>query len=407
MAQPKVEILTSKPAVPQNGAVIDVLVRITPPLPEVHFVRPAINLGLVLDRSGSMAGSKIFSAREAAIFAVGQLLPTDRVSVTIFDNMIQTIVESTPATDKPAIIEKIRTITARGATALHGGWKAGADQVERHLAKSGLNRVILLSDGHANEGVTDPNVIARECTARASRGVSTTTMGLGQDYNEDLMQRMAKAGDGNYCFIETAEQLADIFHGEMMGLMANVGTKVSLGVETQAGSLVSEVLNTMDRGPLGRLKLPNLSVGMPIQVVMRLSVPQLTGSAEIARFRLAWDDPKTGDRCSVYVGLALPVVTQAQWDAMPANPEVADQVLIQLMARAKEEAVAKYDAGDIPGSLRTLTRARQELGECLTQASASQLLEFAEVQADLERGNAKIFRKKALWQSYKTWTGRR
>ena len=81
----------------------------TPPTPEVHFVRPPINLGLVLDRSGSMAGAKKMAyAREAAAFAVGQLLPTDRVGVTIFDTEVETIAPNAPVTDKPGLIRQIR-----------------------------------------------------------------------------------------------------------------------------------------------------------------------------------------------------------------------------------------------------------------------------------------------------------
>ncbi len=163
----------------------------------------------------------------------------------------------------------------------------------------GLNRVILLSDGLANVGLTDPNVIAAEARALAARGVSTTTMGLGDDYNEDLMQELGESGDGNYYYIESPVQLADIFQTEMKGLMANVGRKVSLGIEPLHGGTVVEVLNDLDRNSLGRLMLPNLVVGMPIQVVVRLKLTAAPRKAEHGRFRLAWDDPKGGKRHSV------------------------------------------------------------------------------------------------------------
>ena len=406
MAEPKIEVLTSRPAVPVGGAVVDVLVRITPPVPDVHFVRPPINLGLVLDRSGSMAGArKMAYARDAAAFAVEQLLPTDQVSITIFDNIVETIVASAPAANKPAIVEKIKGIQARNATALHAGWKEGADQVERHLVPSGLNRVVLLSDGLANEGVTDPNVIADECKARAARGVSTTTMGLGDDYNEDLMQRMGENGDGNYYFIETPQQLADIFHTELKGLMANLGTKVSLGVETQGGSTISEVLNDMDRGPLGRLMLPNLVVGMPIQVVLRLSVPALDRSCEVARFRLAWDNPKTGERQSIYAGLTLPVVAQAQWEAMASDEAVAEQVAFQMAARAKKEAIARSDAGDYAGSSNLLAAGMAYMAGHESPQANREVAQMREIQGHLGRGEVARFRKKALWQTSLTKKG--
>ena len=406
--QPTIELVPGKAALPSGVASsLDILVKITPPAPDIRFVRPHINLGLVLDRSGSMAGGKkIAFAKQAAIFAVSALLPDDRVSVTIFDDQVETIVANTLASDKPAMVRSIEGVQARGATALHAGWKEGADQVERHQDVGGLNRVILLSDGQANEGVTDPNVISAECRVRAGNGVSTTTMGLGDDYNEDLMQKMAESGDGNYYFIETPGQLTDIFHTEMKGLMANIGSKVSLGIEPQSAATVSEVHNDMDRNSFGRLMLPNLCVGMPIQIVLRLNVPALNGEAEVCRFRLAWDDPKTGDRLSMYAGLVMPSAPQAEWEAMPADRLVAEQVAFQNAAKAKKEAVDAYDRGDYVG---TRQRIQSEIASLEAHAFGTpqtfQALEaMREIAADLDK-NSPSFRRKTLHQSYQTKRG--
>ena len=408
MSEPKIEILPGKPALPKDGpSTLDLVVRITPPVPDVLFVRPPINLGLVLDRSGSMAGAKkIHYARDAAAFAVGQLLPTDQVSVTIFDNVVETIYPNAPATDKPAIVRQIEGIDARGATALHAGWKEGADQVERHAISDGLNRVILLSDGQANEGVVDPNVIAAECKARAGRGVSTTTMGLGDDYNEDLMQRMGEQGDGNYYFIETPQQLEDFFHTELKGLMANVGTKVSLGIEPQSAATVSDVFNDMDRNSFGRLMLPNLTVGMPITVALRLNVPAISREAEVCRFRLAWDDPKTGERRSLYAALTLPVVSPEACDAMPAEPLVVEQVAIQMAARARKEALSAFGEGDIPRSRLSMTSSRAYLESVPTSTQVQrELSETQQAEADLIAGERLKFLKKAKLHSYRNKRG--
>src|SRR4051812_12045003 len=152
MTDPLIELIPGKRAVCSDAAItLDVLVRITPPQPEVHFPRPPLNLALVLDRSGSMAmGKKMPFAREASTFAVLQLLATDRVSVTIFDEEIEVLVPGGPAADKPEVVRRIGRVQPRGSTNLHGGWAEGGRQAEAGLVAGGLNRVLLLSDGLAN-----------------------------------------------------------------------------------------------------------------------------------------------------------------------------------------------------------------------------------------------------------------
>ena len=316
MTQPRIELIPSKPAVCSDAKIVlDVLVRITPPVPEVHFPRLPLNLALVLDRSGSMEGEKKMPfAREAAMFAVRQLLTTDRVSVTVFDEMIETIVPNTAAEDKPAIVKRIERVKPRGSTDLHGGWAEGARQADSHRIDGGINRVLLLSDGLANQGVTDPNAIAAEARGLAARGISTTTLGVGDDYNEDLMEAMAKAGDGHYYYIESPVQLVDIFQTELQGLMATVGQKVSLGLDIQGGAAVADVLNDFEKAPTGRLMLPNLVVGMPVQVLVRLSVPPQTAPSSLLGVRLAWDDPRSHDRRVSEARLdPLPLATLDWW----------------------------------------------------------------------------------------------
>lgn len=403
MPDPQFDITPIRPAFRlDQPTTLDVLVRIVPPTPEVHFVRPAINLGLVLDRSGSMAGAKKMDyARQAACFAVEQLLPTDRISVTIFDSAVETIAPNAPATDKATLVRKIREIEPRAATALHAGWSEGGAQVERTRLADGLNRVILLSDGLANEGVTDPNAIAGDVRGLAARGVSTTTMGLGDDYNEDLMQAMGQAGDGNYYYIESPVQLVDIFHTELMGLMASAGQKVRLGVEATGASTVSDVLNDFEKDADGLMILPNLVVGMPIPIVVRLVIPAGTSPVEACRFRLSWDSPDGEGRRTSQASLDLRPCPSAEWEAKPADPDVAEQVALLMAARAKKEAVDAYDRGDIAQTHAFVNDARMRVqAVAASPMSARELDEIAKLEADLAAGQGAKFRKRSAWQAF-------
>ena len=375
MQPPRLEIIPARPAVCRDDlTILDVLLRIIPPVPEIHFLRPPVNLGIVLDRSGSMAaGSKMVHAREAACFAISQLLPADRVSVTIYDDQIETIAESALVVDKPSLVARIRGITPRGSTALHGGWTAGAEQVAQHVTWDGLNRVLLLSDGLANVGVTDPNAIQGDVRAMAGRGVSTSAIGVGKEYNEDLLEAMAQAGDGNYYYVESSVQLSDIFQTELNGLMATTGRDAGLMIETHHGATVLEVLTELVRAPSGRLALPNLIMGMPIAIVVRLRVPPQRDRGEICRFTIDWEEPggTAPQRRSLGAELIMSPVAAGQWSEMPVDPAVAEQVALLMAAKARNEVIAAIDRGDATTAQAWLDKIRQVI------AAAPQTAEMA------------------------------
>jgi Ca-activated chloride channel family protein len=379
-----------------------VLVRITPPAPETPLHRPALNLGLVLDRSGSMAAqNKIGHARDAAVYAVEQLLPTDRVSVTIFDDEVETVVTNAPAEDRGRIVDLIRRVEPDGTTALHGGWTEGGRQVRQHLLARGLNRVLLLTDGLANVGETNPDAIAADVSRLAREGVGTTTLGVGDDYNEDLLDAMSKSGDGNYYYVESPRQLADIFQTELKGLMATVGRAVALAVEPRGGVLLADVLNDPDRLPAGELKLPNLVAGMPILVVVRLSVPPVTTEAELCRFRLSWDAPRQPDRRGVTASLSLPPVDAAGWEALADNLEVRERAALLLMARFKKLATHCLKRGDRAGAAASLEEARRILTSAPDTPEMRREAEaLAQVEEYLRSGAWVKFRKHAKYQAH-------
>ncbi len=407
MTQPKLALPTLE-LIPLHGAIVtqqpmtlDVLVRITPPAIAPDADRVPLNLSLVIDRSGSMQGQKMHYAREASRFAVKNLLPCDRISVVLFDNRIETLVPSTLATDKNTLLEKLSRVHSRGSTALHAGWVEGGVQVSQYLNPDQLNRVIVLSDGLANVGETRPDAIANDVHGLAQRGVSTTTLGIGHDYSEDLLAAMARSGDGNFFHIESADQLPTIFETELSGLVASLGQRVSLGIEPGNGIKVMDVLNDFDQTNTQRYKLPNLMVGSPIQVVVRLQVPALSQSCKLMQVRLAWDDTDQPRRQVLRARLELPLVGPEQFSDFPANESVQEQVALLMAARARCEAIRFSDQGDFASAQQSLADARIALA---SMAPSAMLMEeqtiLEDLEADYQRGNVSSARKKALSQSY-------
>jgi Ca-activated chloride channel family protein len=407
MTQPKPALPTLE-LIPLHGAIVtqqpmtlDVLVRITPPAIALDTDRVPLNLSLAIDRSGSMRGQKMHYAREAARFAVENLLPCDRISVVLFDDRIETLVPSTLATDKNTLLEKLRHVHSRGSTALHAGWVEGGVQVSQYLNPDQLNRVIVLSDGLANVGETRPDAIANDVHGLAQRGVSTTTLGIGDDYSEDLLAAMARSGDGNFFHIESAEQVPTIFETELSGLAATLGQRVSLGVEANNGVAVMDVLNDFEKTDTRRYKLPHLMVGSPIQVVVRLQVPALSQSRELMQVRLAWDDAEQPGRQVLRAGLELPLVSAEQFSDFPADPAVQEQVALLMAARARCEAIQFSDHGDFASARQSLTDARVAMA---SMAPSAMLMEeqaiLEDLEADYQSGNVTSARKKAFSQSF-------
>ncbi len=418
MKVPTIHLIPLRAAVSSDSpTTLDVLVRIIPPTAEVELKRPTLNIGLVIDRSGSMQGQKIEYARQAACYAVQQLLSTDRASVTIYDTQVETLIPSTLAVDKADITRKIQRIQTGSSTALHAGWSHGGNQVSQHLNPEHLNRVILLSDGLANVGVTNSDAIASDVHSLAQRGISTTTMGVGNDYDEKLLEAMANSGDGNYYYIESPQQLPDIFQTELQGLMATVGHTVSLGIEPQAGVEVAEVLNELEVNRKGRYQLTNLVIGNSIEVVVRLRIPAMTQAIppsfpltgemteeqllNLCYFRLAWNDPQKPERQKIRVALQLPVVSSAQLEEFPLNLEVQEQVVLMMAARAKKEAVRLVERGDYEAASRLLQETRQlVLNTSNSPQMQQEAVDLAQLQADLMSRQYQKFSRSSSSQSY-------
>ena len=253
---------------------LDVLVRIqAPDAPADLPKRNPLHVSLVIDRSGSMSGEPLDEAKRCAEFVLDGLQPTDQLSLVVYDNDVQTLVPATPLTDKDPIRRAIRAVDSGGSTDLHGGWLQGAETLAPHTREDVTSRVILLSDGCANCGLTDPDPIYAQCAELARAGVTTSTYGLGHGFNEELMIGMARHGQGNSYYGRTADDLMDPFREEFELLNALCARRPRLEVAPAAGVKV-KVLNDYVADGANAWLLPNLAFGGEAWAVLRLRVPE-------------------------------------------------------------------------------------------------------------------------------------
>jgi Ca-activated chloride channel homolog len=183
--------------------------------------RTALNLALVIDRSGSMLGSKLEYVKQAALHVTELLGEDDRMSLVSFDDDVvihasSVLVDSRSRQELKSTISQLHT---GGSTNLSGGWLTGCRAIASGQFENGLNRALLLTDGCANVGIVDPKELGNHAGELNDRGISTTTLGVGLDFDHFLLEKMSEMGGGNYYFIEDPQSIPAIFQKELKELI--------------------------------------------------------------------------------------------------------------------------------------------------------------------------------------------
>lgn len=278
----KIVINPIRPALSDLDQDFHVLVRLQSE-PQAGFKRTPLNLALVIDRSGSMQGSKLREAKRCVVDLIQRMHSEDQVGLVQYDDQIDTILPLTPVDQVSGIIDVlVQGITANGGTDLHAGWLRGGEMLAPKAGNQSTCHTILLSDGQANRGLTNNARICEQVSALAGAGVTTTTVGLGADFNEELMTAIAQAGQGSAHYGERAIDLAETFEAEI-GLLSQLQWRnVEMSISRESTNI--EILNTYQRAAEG-WRMPSVALGsecwalfrMPMREAIRLQAE--SGSA--------------------------------------------------------------------------------------------------------------------------------
>jgi Ca-activated chloride channel family protein len=318
-------------------------------------VRRPLNLSLIIDHSGSMAGQKLDFTRQAAQFLVQNLSAEDILSIVLYNDSVETLLYPENVLRKDTINQHINSITASGTTNLSGGWLQGCQHISTHYDTKFVNRAILMTDGLANRGVTDHQQLVKLATQKYGEGISTTTMGLGQDFNEDLLTDMANHGGGSFYFIESPEVAPTIFHEELNGLLNVVGQNLTLTITPAPHITLNQQLNAYTFESFNdsqRYRLGDIFAKEVKALLLSMSIPPLSnGTHQVATLKFEFDEllaESTEHRI-----IELPVtLTIGSHNAIVPHQEVQTQILLLQAAQARREAIIsadkrQYQAGSI------------------------------------------------------------
>ncbi len=359
---------------------------VAPPARQVH-ARPPVNLAFVLDRSGSMSGEKLKLAKQAVEMSIARLHDTDRFAVVVYDEQIDVVVASTRATAEARriAVDRLHEIEARGSTNLSEGWLRGCGQIADALAVEGVNRCLLLTDGLANAGITDRDELARHAGELRTRGVSTTTFGVGNDFDEVLLQAMAVAGGGHFYYIANATSIADLISSEVGETLEVVARDVIVEVTSPEGVRI-ETLSpypTRERRGATEIVVGDLTAEQEVSIVLRLGFGYgEIGESTGAVVRVLDRDDVLGFRA---VKLPWEYASNAANDAQPRDLDVDRAVARTFAARARQEAVARNRAGDYVGAQQVLAGTAKRV-----RAYAGADTELGAVVSDLERDDTQF-----------------
>ena len=386
MTQPNIILSPRKPAVSAQGGVLEILVRVQAaeqPM-ESRAKVSAKRLALVVDRSGSMSGEPLAEALRCVTHIAACMTPADQLSVVVYDHRTDVLMPLGKVTSADAVRRAVAGVESGGNTNLFAGWEAGSKQLEGGV-DSAISRVILLSDGQANNGLCDVSQIEQHCAELLARGISTTTVGLGRGFNEDLMIAMARAGGGQQYYGQTADDLFDSFDEELQLLQALCLRKIHVKLIPAPGVII-EPMGLVQQNPDGSYRLSDLAWGSEAWLMLRLHLsPSAVGTTrDLLAVSLQAQTLDATTIAAQAAMLCLPVVEESTFTSTPADAAVQDRLQEVEFVQASEALRTLVQKGKTLEARSMMTDLEKRFGQhAWLSGKLSRLRELAEQDPEM------------------------
>jgi Ca-activated chloride channel family protein len=360
------------------------------------------NFALVLDRSGSMDGEKMDNLKEAVGYVVDHLSDTDLISVTIFDDQVETLVPNQPAKNRDEIKARVAGVIARGGTQISDGLKAGMAEVKKGYSKDRINRILLLTDGQTWD---DEDACLKFADEAGKQGIAITSIGIGEEWNEKLLLRIAEGSRGNSHSIQNPISILDAFQQEVEGMqfVAAVNLKVTArmgqGVKpVKAYStvpMIADISRKAVNGSTVAIELGSLDGKKGQAVLIESRVPvRKEGKFRLGQVEVAYDLPSQGlANQSVKTDLFVTFIADAS-AALKVNAEVMNLVEKLSAFKLQTRALTEAEAGNIAAATQKLEAAATVLlnlgEEDLAEAAEREILSLKKTGAFTSFGTKKL-----------------
>ncbi|MFA6469828.1 MAG: VWA domain-containing protein [Bacteroidota bacterium] len=402
------------PVISEKGGTAYLQLTVTTPSIVSETKRKPMNLSIVIDRSGSMSDQrKMEFAKKAFASLIDQLHPDDLVSLVIYDDVVDVLRRAKQVgRDKYSIKRMLDEVYPRGSTNLGGGLAEGLKQAERFAEKKYINRVILLSDGLANVGVTEPVELNRIVRHHRSRSISVTTMGVGLDYNENLMMGLSESGGGSYYFIEHPNSLASIIRQEFEMVSSILAQNGAIYITLGDNVHVHDVVGCEFRNDREQYIVPigDLYGGETREFTVELTIPEGSGKRSIATGELRYE---SATMIASFPKFSVGVSYTKDFAEIEKNRDINTQAKadIALSTRKVEQAMQAMDDGDQAAAEAQLNEAKDLISSSPAVAAAgaggesvrSQLSKIESYQKTAkEETDARKAKKSIQYDNYKT-----
>jgi Ca-activated chloride channel family protein len=312
--------------------------------------RAPLNIAVVIDKSGSMSGQKIEDAKNAAIYLVNQLQAKDIVSIVTYSSGVHVLIPATKVRDKRTLVQRIRNIRTDGNTALFAGVSKGAAEVRKFLNKQRINRIILLSDGLANEGPSSPAELGQLGRSLSREHISVTTLGIGNGYNEDLMTKLAFNSDGNHVFVSQSSELADIFSQELGELFSVTAKEICIKIKVSPELEITRFLGRegIIRGNVAEITLNQVADKQEKYVMLEVThKPGSSRSEPYVNLDIDYLDPFLSKRQQESRQFNFQLVGDDAEANASTNNQVVENATLQIATINTEKAIELRDAGQL------------------------------------------------------------